>query len=305
MTRVYVITGFLGSGKTTFLKEFARLLSGEKLAILVNEFGREDIDGKLLKELHAAMEEVHSGSIFCACRAEQFSDALSRLLKESPDTVLVETSGLSDPTRIRALLSEHPMASRIEFRGCLCIVDAVRFQKVYSTAVVCGRQLDACDAVILNKTDLADEEQKRRTLGLIYDRRPGIPVFEASYGKIQGDWLRLLNRLPLTEGGFSAHIKDVSLQSRLISIRDTFPKDELLAFLGRIAFASYRIKGFARLREGTFLVDVVGDQIKLHDWDEAVENPNRLVVLTGQGLPLASSLKEAAGDYSEYILSVE
>ncbi len=306
MAKIYVITGFLGAGKTTFLKEFARLLTDEKLAVLVNEFGKEDVDSKLLCELNAAMEEVHSGSIFCACRIEQFSNALSRLLKDSPDIILVETSGLSDPTRIRTLLAEHPKADKIDYRGCLCIADAIRFEKVYSTALVCGKQLDICDAVIINKIDIASDEQIQKTLELIKNHRPGVPVYLTSHGKIQPEWVQGIHKPPTGLKPInSVHVKDVSLQSRLVTIRDTFPRDKLMDFLCRIAPASFRIKGFVQLREGVFFVDTVGQDIKLNPWDKEVENLNRLVVLAGRGLPMLSTLKEASKSFNDYILSIE
>lgn len=112
MSRLYVITGFLGAGKTTFLKQFARLFPDQRLAVLVNEFGKEDIDGVLLREVHARLAEIHNGSIFCACRLEQFVDTLAQLAEDEPDVILVETSGLSDPTNVRRLLSD-----RERFRG--------------------------------------------------------------------------------------------------------------------------------------------------------------------------------------------
>lgn len=108
MTGFYLITGFLGAGKTTFLKGFVRLFPGQGIGVLVNEFGREDVDSVLLSEFRACLEEVHSGSIFCACRAEQFADALTRLLDKAPDVLVAETSGLADPTQIRQILEEHP-----------------------------------------------------------------------------------------------------------------------------------------------------------------------------------------------------
>ncbi|MDD2361998.1 MAG: GTP-binding protein [Oscillospiraceae bacterium] len=305
MTKLYVITGFLGAGKTTFLKELAREFQDEKLAVLVNEFGKESVDSKLLSDLGAAMEEVHSGSIFCACRVEQFSDALSRLLDDSPDTILVETSGLSDPTRVNTLFSEHPKADLIDYQGCLCIADAVRFEKVYATAMVCGKQLDVCNVVIVNKTDMASDGQKQRTMDIIKNRRPDVPVYMTSYGKIQPEWLRSLDKMPTATKGVSYHVKDISLQSRIIVINNTITKDKLQKFLMSVAPASYRIKGFVQLQEGVFFVDAVGDDVKITPWNKKAETLNKLVVLAGKGLPMLSALKEASRDFDEYILSVE
>ena len=68
MTELYLITGFLGAGKTTFLKNFIRMFDGRRLHLIINEFGREGVDGTLLREVGAAMDEINNGSIFCTCR---------------------------------------------------------------------------------------------------------------------------------------------------------------------------------------------------------------------------------------------
>ena len=91
--KLYLITGFLGAGKTTFMKELIRCFPGMKPALIVNEFGRAGVDGALLRELGAALREVNNGSIFCACRAEQFREALDEIVKQCPDVILVEASG--------------------------------------------------------------------------------------------------------------------------------------------------------------------------------------------------------------------
>ena len=67
MSRLYLITGFLGAGKTTFLKQFMKQFSSERMHIIVNEFGKEGIDGELLSELGIALDEINNGSIFCSC----------------------------------------------------------------------------------------------------------------------------------------------------------------------------------------------------------------------------------------------
>ena len=305
MIPLILITGFLGAGKTTFLKQLARQLKVENLAILVNEFGREDVDGLLLEETRARLEEVHSGSIFCACRLEQFEQGLRRLAEGKPDAILVETSGLSDPTGVRSLFDETGRFPGIQYRGCFCLADAVRFEKVYATARVCARQVEVCDAVILNKSDLADQEQRKRTRALIEAQRPGIPIFETSYGAFREEWLGALRGGALSEGPAGIHTRDLSLQSRLITLKDSFPPDRLREFLSRFAEHAYRIKGFARLGGETLLVDAVGDTINVVPWSGPTENVNRLVALSGQGLPMTAAIRRACRDFAPYIDHVE
>ena len=108
---LYLITGFLGAGKTTFLKNFARQFAGRRLRLIINEFGRAGVDGTLLRELDAALDEISNGSIFCACRLDQFEAALEQAAADAPDVVLVEASGLADPTNVRRVLAQFPAVS--------------------------------------------------------------------------------------------------------------------------------------------------------------------------------------------------
>lgn len=117
MSRLYLITGFLGAGKTTFLKNFIRLFSGQRIQLIVNEFGREGVDGALLADLGACLREISGGSVFCACRLDQFEKVLGDSAGENPDAILVEASGLSDPTGVRRLFSQTDRFPHIQYRG--------------------------------------------------------------------------------------------------------------------------------------------------------------------------------------------
>jgi len=305
MSHLYVITGFLGAGKTTFLKQFARMFQGQKLAILVNEFGKEDVDSLLLQELRARMSEIHNGSIFCACRLEQFEQALMDLDAEQPDVILVETSGLSDPTNVRKILSNIKRYENIEYMGCICLADALHFEKVLATANVCGKQLNMSDVVILNKTDLVDEKNLCKLEEQIRKIRPDVPIFRTIRGQVKPEWIEALQQPRIVETAPSILTRDVSLQSRLIVIQEFFPLDKLLEFLNKLAPSTYRIKGFARLYEATYLVDVVGTDVQATPWSGQVERPNRLVALAGQNLPMAATLENIKREYEPYIVTIE
>ena len=139
MIKLYLITGFLGAGKTTFLKKFVSLFEKQKLALIVNEFGKEGIDGVLLSTLGIALSEINNGSIFCSCRLDQFEEVLNHTIAQRPEVILVEASGLSDPTNIHKILSQPEWVSQIRYMGSICLVDAVHFEKVYNTARVCKK----------------------------------------------------------------------------------------------------------------------------------------------------------------------
>ena len=130
MSKLYLITGFLGAGKTTFLKQFIALFAGQKIQLIINEFGQEGVDGTLLSHLDAYLQEISGGSVFCSCRLDQFENVLRGSADLHPDVILVEASGLSDPTGVRRLFSQTDRFPHIEYQGAVCLVDAVRFPKL-------------------------------------------------------------------------------------------------------------------------------------------------------------------------------
>lgn len=302
MTKLYLITGFLGAGKTTFLKEFARLFAGKKLAVLVNEFGKEDVDSHLLKDLQVRLEAIHNGSIFCACRLEQFEQALAALAAENPDVILVETSGLSNPTGICQILSDADKFGNILYMGCICLADAVNFEKVYATAAACKKQLEISNIVVLNKTDLVrDTGAVRQFIERLY---PGVAVLATSFGRIPPDFTALLLQPPEISSTGSMQIKDLSIQSYLITLRETFPAQRLAEFLSVFAADTYRVKGYALLEGQWYFADCVGGNVKVERCEPG-GIPNRLVALAGQGMPALAGIRSAVNLFGQYIVSVE
>ena len=83
--------------------------------IIVNEFGKEGIDGELLSELGIALDEINNGSIFCSCRLDKFENVLQQVLQEKPDVIIVEASGLSDPTNVKKILNQREKFPGLEY----------------------------------------------------------------------------------------------------------------------------------------------------------------------------------------------
>ena len=104
MTDVLFVLGYLGSGKTTFVKNFLSEHPG-KNAVLVNDFGAEDVDGLLLSGSAVRVESIFGGSVFCSCRSEKFVESMLSLADGAFDRILVETSGFYNPYQMRKLFS--------------------------------------------------------------------------------------------------------------------------------------------------------------------------------------------------------
>jgi G3E family GTPase len=241
MTKLYLVTGFLGAGKTTFLQRFVTLFHDQKLALVINEFGKRGVDGLLLSHLNTSINEINNGSIFCACRLEEFEHALLELQTQQPDVIIVEASGLSDPTTVGTILGQKDRFPDIEYAGAICVADGVRFHKVYQTARVCKMQLAVSDLVLINKADVATQDHIDEIKTVALAQKPNRPVHETTYGEMKQEWLEEL-RTPNEEDGSTAiHTHDVTLQK--LSLRPMgFSSMELAVFLKRIAEDTYRIK---------------------------------------------------------------
>ena len=296
MIPIYLITGFLGAGKTTFLKNFIRTMPPCRMHIIVNEFGREGIDGTLLKEIGAVVDEINNGSIFCSCRLDKFEEVLEKAIAGGPEMIIIEASGLSNPGNVRKILADERFKA-IDYKGSICLVDAVRFPKVYETAVVCKKQLGICDAVILNKTDIADRCQIEETKRLILSQRPDVSIYETSFGKIDSSWLHRLHSPHKAEDDNTVQTQDITLRSRIVEISPEMSLKSLEKFIAMFIENTYRIKGFVRLEGRTYHVDCVGTFLSIKPYDGEITAENRLVVLSTSSLHMQKSLKEAAKWY--------
>ena len=308
MSRLYLITGFLGAGKTTFLKNFIRLFSGQRIQLIVNEFGKEGVDGALLSDLGAYLREISGGSVFCACRMDQFEKVLRDSAAEKPDVILVEASGLSDPTGVRRLFSQTDRFPHIQYRGAVCLVDAVRFPKLYATARACTRQLAASDVALVNKVDLAQHEQLEETLTLIRNQRPDMPVVETAFGQIPPDFLALLDAAQNGDRSALPLLEDLSVRRITLRISETISTYALTMFIRMFAEQTFRVKGFLSTRgKGTVLADCVGTAVSVVPYSAEVPRQRLgvLTVLSGSKMPVRSAVTDACKWYAQYIISIE
>lgn len=303
MIKFYLITGFLGAGKTTFLKNMIQHFKQFCMRIIVNEFGKEGIDAKLLDDLGVAIDEINNGSIFCSCRLDQFQDALDHALVDPPEVLLVEASGLSDPTSIHQILTQNPQYNQIEYCGSICLVDAIRFEKVFSTARVCNKQISISDMILLNKTDIATPEQIAHTKNMILERYPDIEIHETSFGHIEPSWIE--NLRPRQHDQSGTYTKDVSLQKATITLKDDMTLYQLKQFLKLFVEDTFRIKGFVFLEAQNLLVSCTGSLINITPEPvHAEQQTNKLVALAGQGMPLRKSIESARKWYPNLIMDV-
>ncbi len=164
MTRTNLITGFLGSGKTTsILHLLAQKPADEKWAVLVNEFGEVGIDGALLADSGALLKEIPGGCM-CCVNGLPMQVGLNTLLRQGkPDRLLIEPTGLGHPKQILDILTAAVYEPWIDLRATLCILDPRQLLDERAVSNDNFRdQLAAADIIVANKSDRETPESARR-----------------------------------------------------------------------------------------------------------------------------------------------
>ncbi|QPH55368.1 cobalamin biosynthesis protein CobW [Pontivivens ytuae] len=211
---VSVITGFLGSGKTTLIRHLLENPQGRRLAVVVNEFGDVGVDGEILKgcaDENCPAEnilELANGCICCTV-ADDFIPTIQQLmaLDPRPDHILIETSGLALPKPLLKAFDWPDIRSRITVDGVIALADAeavaagrfapdvdkVEAQRLADDSLdhetplseVFEDQISCADIVLLTKTDLAGAEGIAKAKGIVAEEAPRtLPVIEVAEGRV-------------------------------------------------------------------------------------------------------------------------
>lgn len=188
-TRVYLITGFLGSGKTTFLNRIIdRFPKDKKLTLLVNEFGEIGVDGTLVEGDDIDMMEISKGSIFCVCVKTDFIKGLYELSTQvKPDVLVIESTGVANPTDLKRDLNLPIFNDRFQFAEQFCVIDAVHFRDAFEVFASVEKQIASSSVFIINKVDLASRELVDEIKRMIREFHPDPLFYETTYAELPLD----------------------------------------------------------------------------------------------------------------------
>lgn len=162
MVKIDIISGFLGSGKTTLIKKILRycVAVGEQVVVIENEFGEVGIDGELLQKEGFTVYELAHGCICCTLKTDFATTLWEIVTKIKPDRVIFEPSGIFIPTEIISLLESPDLAARCELNSLLTVVDCVNFQKMANhNFYFFEKQLQAASTLVLSKIQLVAQPE--------------------------------------------------------------------------------------------------------------------------------------------------
>ena len=182
---VTVITGFLGSGKTTLVNHILRNNQGVKTAVIVNEFGDIGIDSELIVSTDEDMIELENGCVCCTIR-EDLVEATLRILEreQKVDYLIVETTGLADPLPVAMTFLGPELRNITRLDSIIGVVDAENFAPTLFNSETAANQITYSDIVLLNKTDAVSEEQLQALEGQIRELKEDAPILRTEFGKV-------------------------------------------------------------------------------------------------------------------------
>ncbi|WP_208950926.1 GTP-binding protein [Rahnella sp. ChDrAdgB13] len=289
MRKPCLITGFLGSGKTTTLRHLlAQKPEGEKWAVLVNEFGEVGIDGALLADSGAVLKEIPGGCM-CCVNGLPMQVGLNMLLQQAkPDRLLIEPTGLGHPKQILSLLTSEVYKNWLTLNATLCLIDP----RQLSDQRVIGNenfrdQLASADVIIANKSDVAQAQDNEALDAWFSLNGGGRQLVTAVQGEIDPALLDLprLNQAELPAGkhhhahapvrGLAAlSLPETQRWRRALNEADgytscgwIFDAETVFDTAGILDWARQapvdRVKGILRIKEGTLLVNRQGNDLRI------------------------------------------
>lgn len=186
MTKVDIISGFLGAGKTTFIKLLIEnVFAGEKLVLIENEFGEIGIDGGFLKDAGIEITEMNSGCICCTLVGD-FSKALRKVIEEyHPDRVLIEPSGVGKLSDVSKAIEHVKKEADIEIEGRITIVDGKK-AKLYlkNFGEFFKDQVAYANTIVVSRTQMMEDHSIEECVKMLREENKEASIISTSWDKL-------------------------------------------------------------------------------------------------------------------------
>ncbi|QQR79048.1 MAG: GTP-binding protein [Candidatus Moraniibacteriota bacterium] len=260
---VTILTGFLGAGKTTLLNHILSSKTGEKIVVIVNEFGAVGIDGALVVGGEEHLVTLDNGCICCTVRndlVETLTDLLKRKLgmagemaeageSAAPlvfDRIVIETTGLADPIPlVQTFMMDDVLMAAYEIAAIVTVVDAVHIEKQLGYLPVAAEQIALADLILLSKTDLflgeGESEERKKRMSEIESKiqaiNPAAPIIATVMGVIPNAELfreRRFFAAPETVQGHDHTSHTHGISSVVLKTDKLIDIDRLYAWIGEL-----------------------------------------------------------------------
>ncbi len=294
---LYIIIGFLGSGKTSMLNNLLGQEEWSNVGVIVNDFGSLNIDSSLLSNSSDILKtELSGGQIFCSCLSGTFVETINKYSDLPIDALFVEASGLAKPNPLLEIIewAERTSNDAFDYQGMICLIDAERYFTLSQALLTLKEQVVYSDLFIINKCDLVDEEELSKLETELHTLKPEVDMIKTTFGKVPSKIIRSLK--PDTEQLLSYNTeqyKGWGKQGRPVPMRltptESVSFSALDAFMKRFGKEALRMKGYIfTVEHGLILANGVGEHIT-YDTDltedlKSTLQPGLVVIVPGNSM---------------------
>jgi G3E family GTPase len=253
---VSIITGFLGSGKTSLIKHVLQHgLQQRRVAVVVNDLGEVNLDGPILAGINVdRMVELSNGCICCTI-GPQFAAAMQEIVATvQPEIILIETTGAAAP---RPLMDEvRRVGLRVD--GLVTVVDGKHIRRLWKDTLVARQQVQAADCVVLNKCDLLSATARQQVEGFLRRHHPRALLVPSTFGQINAALLCApgaeRGHLPEDDTGApgSAHLQIDTIEVFTYTTPRPLHRQCFERLLRQLPAEVYRVKGILHFDHDTW-----------------------------------------------------
>ena len=188
MTKIDIVSGFLGAGKTTFIKRVLETVKNEKTVLIENEFGEVGIDGGFLEDSGIEIKEMNSGCICCSLVGDFTSNLQEILEKYEPERVIIEPSGVGKLSDVMKAVELVESKMSIEPGKSVTVVDASKC-KMYAKnfGEFFNNQIQYADIIVLSRTDITDDKKQANAIEIVRQINPGAKIITTPLKELDND----------------------------------------------------------------------------------------------------------------------
>ncbi len=262
MIPTIIFTGYLGAGKTTSLNALLKTdwVKKRDVALIINEFGSVGVDGKLVESGSLPKYEINRGSIFCICTKTDFVKFLTEISENiKPELLLIEATGIAETRDIESFIKEPHLKGRFKVKANICILDAVNFTKTAPYFRPVTSQLRWADVVVINKTDLIDEQELQRLMAVVADYNSDAKILCAKWGNF--DAALLDDVVHIRREGDALQAAPEPVFSLSFSEEKTVDENKFLDLIEQMGEKLLRLKGNIDFGKGSEYFEVVAGEI--------------------------------------------
>ncbi len=302
-TKVLVLVGFLGSGKTTLINNLLSNTKGVKIACIVNDFSKVNIDSRLLLKATEDIVELSNGCICCTLRGDLLEAITKITERESKvDYIVVESTGIGEPLPIAQTFYMGNLKDIVTLDNIVTVVDVSTFWKNYNNpdfSSLIIDQVEFSNLLVLNKMDLVDEKEIEKIKNLCLKLNPKAKVIITKNGEVDSKELLNTNNFSY-EDGLNAPAWDQEWEKKgseadeygfnniVYSNKEALDRDVFISLINQWPDNVFRAKGYVNWGNGSgAFVSFAGTRLDIQDFkirEDYIDLFENKIVLIGLNL---------------------